>query len=194
MPASNSSAPPFLNLHLALVATDEDLFGRAVDGDGAAFRALMDRHSPAMSRAATRIVGSPLAADDAVQETRVIAWKRLAQVQEPEHVRGWLIRIATRQALTHLRLRRVEQPLPRGLPDSERNAPEVVAARNAQLEDLVHAVNALTTIQRQCWVLREMEQMRYSDIARATSLTPGQVRGNIARARLHVRVRMQGWQ
>ena len=188
-PFPTPAAPPPTAL---LPATDEFLVGLAVKGDPSAFRMLVSRHGSAMLTAAARIAGSPIAADDAVQETLVIAWKRLAQLREREHVRGWLIRIATHQALDHLRERRREVPFPRSL-ESSREGPEVSAIRRAQLIDLSRAVHALTKTQRDCWILREVEEMRYVDIADTIGLTTGQVRGNIARARLSIKTRMEDW-
>lgn len=189
-------APPACTVRLSttsLAVADESLVGLAVDGDTSAFGALLFRHGPAMLAVTARILGSAIAADDAVQEAFAIAWKRLPQLRERTHVRGWLIQIATHQALNHLRRRRRDVPFPRSFPSSSESGPEAVALRNAQLTDLSLAVGALTTVQRECWVLREVEQMRYLDIAHTTGLTTGQVRGNIARARISIKTRMQDW-
>lgn len=191
MPPFHASNVPWPAASLPIA--DGILVGLAIAGDVSAFRAPALRHGPAMMSAATRIAGTPIEADDAVQEAFVIAWKRLLQLREREHVRGWLIRIATHQALTHLRGHRREVPFPRFLQSPDENGPEASAMRNAKLTDLSVAVRALTNTQRDCWLLREVEQMRYTEIARTTGLTTGQVRGNIARARFHIQTSMEGW-
>jgi RNA polymerase sigma-70 factor (ECF subfamily) len=53
-------------------------------------------------------------AEDVLQDTLVLMYRKLKWVREPASVRPWLYRIATRQALRAIdaRRRRAEGPLP----------------------------------------------------------------------------------
>jgi len=173
---------------------DEILVERAVDGDLTAFEALVHRHGPLMRAYTSRIVGSQTEADDVVQEALTIAWRRLPSLREPSAVRAWLMRIASRQAFTHLGKRASDVPLAaldHALPADTQ--PENVAVRNAQLEALSVALDNLGTDLRRCWLLREVAGLSYDEIAGEMQLPASTVRGKLARARVSIYAQMEGW-
>lgn len=175
---------------------DEMLVARAADGDPRAFEMLVARHGPLMRAYTARILGSLTEADDVVQEAFTIAWRQLPTLRDPTAVKAWLMRIASRAAFSHARKRATEQPLP--LPLLERamplvTQPENVAVHNAQLEALSAALDKLPEEQRRCWLLREIAELSYDDIAAETGLPAATVRGRLARARSSIYAQMEGW-
>lgn len=177
------------------LVSDEILVDRAVHGDVAAFQALVRRHGALMRAYTARIVGSRSEADDVVQESFIIAWRQLHALRDPRSVKTWLMRIASRQALAHLRRRPAEGPLPSvEVPGPSDTRPEDVAVRNAELRALSHALDRLPDDQRQCWLLREIAELSYAEIAEEMHLPPATVRGKLARARANVTAQMEGWQ
>jgi RNA polymerase sigma-70 factor (ECF subfamily) len=56
---------------------DDELIVRTLAGDEAAFRGLVDRYGPAAGRTARVLLADPGAAEDAVQEAWVDAWRHL---------------------------------------------------------------------------------------------------------------------
>ncbi|MDQ3691115.1 MAG: RNA polymerase sigma factor [Chloroflexota bacterium] len=49
------------------------------------------------------VLGSRADAEEVVMDTMVIAWQKAATIREPNALRGWLMRIATRQAISRKR-------------------------------------------------------------------------------------------
>lgn len=72
---------------------------RAQTGDLDAANELFTRVGPPLERHVRRITGDPTLAADALQDVLVIAHRKLRWLRDPAHVRPWLYRIATREAL-----------------------------------------------------------------------------------------------
>src|SRR5204862_157622 len=72
---------------------DADLSARILAGDGDAFGILVRRHEAGLLRFATRMLGSPDAAADAVAEALIRAYRHLASLDDPTRFRTWLYRI-----------------------------------------------------------------------------------------------------
>jgi RNA polymerase sigma-70 factor (ECF subfamily) len=68
-----------------------------------------------------------------------------------------------------------------------------VAVRNAELRALSVALDKLPEDQRQCWLLREIAELSYTEIAEEMRLSPATVRGKLARARTNITAQMEGW-
>lgn len=173
-------------------ASDELLVQRAIDGDTLAFRALVDRYAPLMRAYVSRVVGSHADADDLVQNAFIVAWKHLPRLRDHSQVKSWLMQIASRNALSHLRTRRTFVEVPTTVVAAG-NDPEAAAIQSAELRALDDALAALPVDQRQCWLLREVAGLSYQDIAESLSISAGQVRGKLARARVNITVRMEEW-
>jgi RNA polymerase sigma-70 factor (ECF subfamily) len=86
-----------------LCVIDADLVARARDGDEAAFGELVDRHRTAVYRAAMAALGTHAEADDAAQDTFVLAWRRLGSFRGDASFRTWLLAIAWHQAINRRR-------------------------------------------------------------------------------------------
>jgi RNA polymerase sigma-70 factor (TIGR02960 family) len=80
-----------------------DLIGRARDGDGQAFRDLVEPYQHELAVHCYRILGSAQDAEDAMQETLLTAWRSLSGFEQRSSLRTWLYRIATSRSLNALR-------------------------------------------------------------------------------------------
>ncbi len=78
---------------------DDELAGRAPAGDREAFEALLHRHAQAMLRFADFVLHDRSAAEDAVQEAFMTAWKKQGQLQDPSAFLPWMRRIVWRECL-----------------------------------------------------------------------------------------------
>ena len=176
------------------VVADEILVHRAIDGDATAFETLVRRHAPLMRAYVARVVGSISEADDVVQDAFYTAWQRLPELRDPAAVKPWLMRIASRHAFSYLRRKPPDARLPMldaALPGDSQ--PEHIAVRNAQLRALSGALDTLPDDQRRCWLLREVAELSYDDIAREMDLPTATVRGKLARARASIYAQLEGW-
>ena len=141
---------------------------------------------------AYEMLGSAADAEDVLQET----WLRWAGVDLAvvRDQRAYLVRITTRQALTRLRTlgRRKESYVGPWLPEPLLTAPDV--AEDVELADSVSmamllVLETLTPNERAVFVLREVFDLAYNEIAEAVGKSPAAVRQIAHRAREHVAAR-----
>ena len=78
---------------------------RAQCGDRVALEALLRHVQPVLGRYLARLVGPP-DADDVLQDTLVLIYRKLSSLREPERFRPWAFRIAHRAGVRHLEKRR----------------------------------------------------------------------------------------
>lgn len=174
--------------------TDRMLVARALEQDPAATEEIVRRHTPVMRAYAYRVIGVLADAEDVVQDAFVIAWERLHTLKDPDALRAWLMRITGRAALTHRRKRPVEVALHlEGFETASTPAPDAVAIRNAQLAALGQALDRLPQEQRDVWLLREVGELSYTEIAEELERPISTIRGLLARARISITTQMEGW-
>jgi RNA polymerase sigma-70 factor (TIGR02957 family) len=149
-------------------------------------------HRDLLFTVAYEMLGSAADAEDVVQET----WLRWVGVDldSVRDRRAYLVRIATRQALNRLRTlrRRRESYFGPWLPEPLLTAPDV--AEDAELADSVSmamllVLETLGPTERAVFVLREVFDVGYDEIAAAVGKTPPAVRQIAHRAREHVAAR-----
>jgi RNA polymerase sigma-70 factor (TIGR02957 family) len=149
-------------------------------------------HRNLLFTVAYEMLGSAADAEDVLQET----WLRWAGVDlgTIDNQRAYLVRIATRQALTRLRTlgRRKESYVGTWLPEPLLTTPDV--AEDVELADSVSmamllVLETLTPTERAVFVLREVFGLDYDEIAQAVDKNPAAVRQIAHRAREHVAAR-----
>jgi RNA polymerase sigma-70 factor (ECF subfamily) len=82
---------------------DARLLLAARAGDAASLGMLLERHRAPLLATAVRLLGDPAEAEDAVQETFLVAVRRLAAVRDPAAAGGWLRAIVRNVCLDELR-------------------------------------------------------------------------------------------
>jgi RNA polymerase sigma-70 factor (ECF subfamily) len=152
-----------------------------------------EQHRPRLRAVAYRMLGSLAEADDAVQDT----WLRLSRAGTDgvENLGGWLTTIVARVCLNQLRSRRLrrEHPL-------EAHVPDPVLSRDgeAQPEDqalladslglaLLVVLDTLSPDERLAFVLHDMFDLPFKDIAGLIGRTPAAAKQLASRARRRVR-------
>src|ERR687886_1720188 len=103
----------------APVLSDVELARAAQNGDAASVGVLLERHRAALYALALRILGRGPEAQDAVQETFLIALNSIDRLREPEAVGGWGRGILRNVCLRGVRERREESLFEEGLPRIE---------------------------------------------------------------------------
>ena len=138
------------------------------------------------------MLGSAADAEDVLQET----WLRWADVDHGEvrDARAYLVRIVTRLSLNRLRTlqRRREQYVGPWLPEPLLTSPDV--AEDVELADSVSTamllvLETLSPTERAVFVLREVFDVGYDEIAAAVDKSPAAVRQIAHRARAHIEER-----
>lgn len=161
----------------AQLRPEADLIGRALAGDGLAYRQLVQPHLPMLLRLAARTAGSVHLAEDAVQEALTIAYQRLARYRPEASFRAYLAAIAVRQAHTlarsERRRNRREQAAraPAAGADPEQALHATIAAQRVR-----QALAQMSTKKRRAALLRLDAGLSYREIAQALQSTEGSVR------------------
>jgi RNA polymerase sigma-70 factor (TIGR02957 family) len=149
-------------------------------------------HRGLLFTVAYEMLGSAADAEDVVQET----WLRWAAVDQAGvyDPRSYLVRIVTRQALNRLRTvsRRREDYVGEWLPEPLLTSPDV--AEDAELAEnvsiaMLTVLETLGPAERAVFVLREVFETPYEEIAEVVGKSPAAVRQIAHRAHEHVAAR-----
>ncbi|MCK2215961.1 RNA polymerase sigma-70 factor [Actinomadura sp. ATCC 31491] len=149
-------------------------------------------HRNLLFTVAYEMLGSAADAEDVLQETW-LRWSGVDLAEVRDH-RAYLVRVATRQALGRLRTlsRRKESYVGPWLPEPLLTAPDV--AEDVELADSVSmamllVLETLQPTERAVFVLREVFDLDYDEIAEAVGKNQAAVRQIAHRARAHVAAR-----
>lgn len=176
--------------------SDEALLRAARLGDEEAFQAIIERHGPSMYRYAVRLVGSSADAADVTQDALVSAWRSLDSFAGRSSLRTWLFRLVHRRAADLQRVRKptpIDDDLISRMTRPSTDNPLQSVLDHELLEALQQALDELPWHQRAVWLLREVEQMSYEEIAETLAISPGSVRGYLHRGRSTLAERMARW-
>ena len=166
---------------------------RARRGEAAAIRSLIRTHQAAVHALVSRIlVTDPGSVDDVCQEALIKAVRALDRFDPdgPAPVGRWMLTIATRTAIDHLRRhRRRREDGVEGLDDRIAGgaSPETQVDGRRQVARIAQIMARLPADQRAALVLRAYHDLDYDEIASALQVRVGTVKSRIARARTFVR-------
>lgn len=157
----------------APAVTDGDelaLVADAAVGDETARGALFRRHAPRLLVLLQRLLSSTSDAEDALQDTFLIAFHDLPQLREQRAFGGWLRQIAVHQAQRRFRRRRLLRALglDRGTADAtlERLADRAVSPEvRAELAQIDAVLARMPARERMAWVLRHVEGYELTEVA-----------------------------
>lgn len=169
-----------------LVAPEAALVERACRGDEGAFAELVRLGSPAALAAARRITRDCALAEDAAQEAFLRAFRALRHYRHESSFAAWVRKIAIRTAIDLVRRRRPEDPLtedPRSSLSEEK--------RHEDTELLRRALDALSPLDREILLAREIEGEADREIARRLDMTVSGVRVRVHRARKKLQARFE---
>jgi RNA polymerase sigma-70 factor (ECF subfamily) len=171
---------------------DRDLVDRARQGDREAFGILVRRHQDRAFSLAYQIVRNREDALDVAQEAFARAYASLAAFKGDSGFGTWLHRILVNLSIDSLRRRRRSTAVyddSRATPwelGTEPAAPDDPAAalESKQIRDLIgRGIAQLPPAQRAVLILREIEGMRYEEIAQAVGCSLGTVMSRLFYAR-----------
>jgi RNA polymerase sigma-70 factor (ECF subfamily) len=167
--------------------------------DRDAFTALVDEFSPKLHRLALRMVNDPFEAEDILQETFLKAFKNIDKFEERSSIGTWLYRIATNEALMHLRKKRpdlvaIDEPIE--MPDGHLVSrelkdwcclPETEFMTNEAQAKLDEAIAELTPALRSTFILRDLHGLSTQESAEILDISEAAVKTRLLRARLQLR-------
>src|SRR5512138_255654 len=150
-----------------------------------------ETHRSRMEQVAQRILASEGDAADAVQE----AWLRFSRsdMEAVENLGGWLTTVVARICLDMLRTRRSRREEPEGdaLSTAEQHSPAVDPEQDARTAEtvgvaLMVVLDRLAPAERVAFVLHDLFDVPFDDIARIVDRSPVAARQLASRARRRV--------
>lgn len=170
---------------------EQEAIRRVLAGDRQEYRALMERHLPAVLRMTLRVTGNLEDAEEAAQEAFLQAYKKLPTFREQAAFGTWVYRIAMNCALNIIK-RRTRNPEwnAESLDDVSDAAPPVspdltpeAALLDAEAErQRERAMALLTPMERTAFVLRHIEEQPVGVIANALGVSANSARQTLFRA------------
>ncbi|NHI15652.1 RNA polymerase sigma factor [Microbacterium excoecariae] len=170
---------------------DQALLTRAARGDDAAFRDLFRAYARPVYWVAHGLLGDAADAEDVVQETFVVAWRRLREIElQGPSALPWLATICRKTAANRIRSRRTERAHLAGAaddrePDTVDVADQVIAADLA--ERIAREVDGLGETDRRIFALCVTAGYAYAAAAAELGITQGAVRNRLSRIRTRLR-------
>jgi RNA polymerase sigma-70 factor (ECF subfamily) len=173
-----------------VTAGDTDLLQRTAAGDALAFEAFVARHEASVFRYLQSLTRNATAAEDALQDAFVAAWRGAATFRGGASARPWLLTIA-RHALHRQHRRRTGEPeafepidqlglaADWGVDDS----PLDRLVRHEERARLARALAQLPDAERETLVLRDLEELPGEEVARITDVSLAAMKSRLHRAR-----------
>lgn len=175
---------------------DQSLVEACRGGQTQAFGVLVRRYEDRLYATLLRLVGRAEDAHDLLQDAFLRAFKKLNTFHGDSSFYTWVYRIAVNLALSERRRRR---PAPGRIDDRAEPADDplradpTLPAERAELEATVQrALMALAPDHRAVVVLKDLDGLRYEDIAAILGIPVGTVRSRLHRARGELRESLKG--
>jgi RNA polymerase sigma-70 factor (ECF subfamily) len=168
--------------------TDDVLVRRSLEGDERAFGELVRRYQRSAYAVALSVTGRHEDAEDAAQESFMVALARLEECRNPDRFGGWLMTIVRNRSRNLVRREslRHADPIPEsasgGAPTPDR-ATERVELR----EHLREAIATLPEVQQDIVLLHDLEGWKHREIAERLGIPSGTVRSHLHFARKALR-------
>jgi RNA polymerase sigma-70 factor (ECF subfamily) len=174
---------------------DAELLRRFQSGEAQAFYVIFERRHKEIYTHCYRMCNRDgEKANDAFQDTFMKVFTRKDLFMDAANGRAWLYRIATNTCLNSLRYDR-RHPT-EGLEDTvtsvdPRFQPDFGTEQNSLREALEHAVASLPEELRQPFILRELDELSYEEVAEQLGITIAAARQRIYRAKILLREELE---
>jgi RNA polymerase sigma-70 factor (ECF subfamily) len=183
----------------ALSDSDGDLLQRCRQGDEAAWRELVHRHTRRVFNLAYRFVGRVDEAEDLTQEIFVKVYQSLARYRADEGAfTTWLTTVARNQAIDNYRrrreerLRRTHDPEVLDIIPSGEEGPLRSLERQERVQLVHRGLRALPADLREPIVLCDLQGLPYEEAASVLGIPLGTVKSRINRGRIELAKRLLG--
>jgi RNA polymerase sigma-70 factor (ECF subfamily) len=156
----------------SVVASDEELVRRLVEGDAVAKEALYRKHFPMVWRTALRLLDRRADVEDVTQDAFLTAFDDIGDLRETSAFAAWLLRVTVHQAHRHIRRRKLMRVLglDRGFDDvalDQLAHDGVDPVARQTLRRIDRQLHELPTQHRIAWTLRRVEGYSVEEVADA---------------------------
>jgi RNA polymerase sigma-70 factor (ECF subfamily) len=160
------------------------------------FQTLLGERSRRWYNACLRVTRDPDLAADAVQEALLKAWGRRDDFRGESELDTWIHRIALNAAIDLMRRRKshaADELDAETLAAAAAAAPDSEYAQDAILRDLATAMQRLTTLERQTFLLKHIEGWHLEEIAESLQTNVNNAKQTLFRAVRKLRVDLHVW-
>jgi RNA polymerase sigma-70 factor, ECF subfamily len=172
--------------------SDHAAIRAVLSGDKKAYEVLVVRHTARLFRVAFRITGNEEDAEDVVQETFLLAYRKLNGFESRSDFGTWIYRIAVHCALKSIGGSRLDESS-RVAEQSDPEQSEIQVADLAAGPDRLllsseigtmqaFAMHSLTPVERAAFVLRHVEECSCEEIGTALHIAPNAAKQAVFRA------------
>jgi RNA polymerase sigma-70 factor (ECF subfamily) len=187
--------------------SDAALIQQCIDGDSAAIEKLIIKYKDRIYNVILRICHNRDDAAELTQDTLVKIIRNIDRFEGKSSLYTWIFRIAVNLTLNHCRRQKTRQAesldvefgtnndrakasLKAFLTNDSARDPADIMQNKEQVELILKAVNSLDEEQKAVIVLRDIENMKYSQIAKVLAIELGTVKSRLSRARMSLRLKL----
>jgi RNA polymerase sigma-70 factor (ECF subfamily) len=173
-------------------ARDQQLVESIRKHGSLAFVQLYHRYKHRVYAYCYRILQHPQNAEDAAQETFLKIHRFLDQLEDAGSLQSWIFTIARNEAFTLLRRTKPTEDLDDisdDVWDEHTPLDRIVAQERSEL--LRHCLGQLRPAYRDILVLREFEQLSYTEISQVTNLSESAVKSALFKARKSIAKKLE---
>jgi len=174
-----------------------EIIGKVLGGDSNAFEKLILANQKNVYNLALRITGSEEDALDISQDAFFKAFRQLDSFRGESRFSVWLYRLTYNLCIDFLRKKPRAGVIPITYKDEDdemrdleipdlRNLPEDRLTRKELRETIAGSINELSPLHKEIFVMREITDMSYSEIADTLRISEGTVKSRLARARINL--------
>jgi RNA polymerase sigma-70 factor (ECF subfamily) len=168
--------------------SDGLLVRQVLAGESEAYAGLVERYRDRLGRYATRMLGNPADAEEALQDSFVRGYRSLARCTDPERFGAWLFGILVNRCRTYgarqARRHRVMVSNDYALANA---SVEHTEDRYAWRETIERALERLPQDQREAFLLKHVEELSYDEMHQATGVSVPALKMRVLRAREELR-------
>ena len=176
-------------------AYEELLVLRCQDGDAGALCELVDRWQARFLGHASRLMGQPEAARDAVQEAWVAIVRGLGNLDDPARFAPWAYRIVRNKSVDWIRRQGRQRRVSQELEAQQRHAEELTrngAAGDDDHDRLIEALHGLSRERQALLSLYYQDGFSVGEIADILEIPAGTVKSRLFHARNQLKSALEG--
>jgi len=180
--------------------TDNVLVKEFIAGNDVAFTQLVTRYKDPITNYINMMVGNYDVAADLSQETFIRVYQNIGRYSNLYQFSTWIYRIATNLAIDEMRYRKRRGQVfykniwgnkksadQKGEPEFElkdvRRGPRDEVLRKASGQILGDAIRSLPQKYRVAFIMKEVQELPYEEIAKVLNTSPGTIKSRLHRAR-----------
>lgn len=160
---------------------DFELIEKFLKGDESAFNLLVKRHQEKIYMLARRMLGNHLDADEVVQEVLMVIYKKLNTFKFESSFSTWLYRITMTRSLNFIKRRSLKNTFSifeLRKNKSDKSDPLELVEGKEQFDLIEKLLKKLPPKQREIFILKNFEEMKYEEISEITGKSVGALKAN----------------